>query len=95
MSVEKADIEKIAILSRIRIEKSDIPEMVSRLNDILSMVDTMRAVDTSGIEPLHNPHDASQRLRADKVTETDQREQLLKNAPAAQQGLFLVPKVIE
>ena len=95
MSVEQTDIEKIAKLSRIRIEGSEMQEVALRLNDILAMVDTMQAVDTSGVEPMHNPLDASQRLRADIVTETDQREQLQQNAPAAEQGLFLVPKVIE
>lgn len=95
MSVEQADIEKIAKLSRIRIEESEVPEMVSRLNDILSMVDTMQAVDTSGVEPMHNPLDATQRLRADIVTEANQRDHLQQTAPAAEKGLFLVPKVIE
>lgn len=95
MSVEQADIEKIATLSRIRIEESDVPEMVSRLNDILAMVDTMQAVDTSGVEPMQNPLDATQRLRADVVTETNQREKLQQNAPSADKGLFLVPRVIE
>ena len=95
MAVEKADIEKIANLSRIRIEDSEIPEVANRLNDILAMVDQMQAVDTDAIEPMANPHDASQRLRADEVTEANQREALQANAPAAEQGLFLVPKVIE
>ena len=74
MSVEQADIEKIAKLSRIRIAESDIPEVADRINDILNMVDSMQAVDTSGVEPLRNPLDAT---------------------PAADEGLFLVPKVIE
>ena len=95
MSVEQADIEKIAKLSRIRIAESDIPEVADRINDILNMVDSMQAVDTSGVEPLRNPLDATQRLRADVVTEQNQREQLQQNAPAADEGLFLVPKVIE
>lgn len=95
MSVEQADIEKIATLARIRIEDNAIPEMVGRLNNILAMVDTMQAVDTSGVEPLQNPLDAVQRLRQDIVTEDNQRDKLLANAPAAEEGLFLVPKVIE
>lgn len=95
MSVEQADIEKIATLARIRIEDDAIPEMVGRLNDILAMVDTMQAVDTSGVEPLQNPLDAVQRLRQDTVTEDNQRDKLQANAPAAEEGLFLVPKVIE
>lgn len=95
MSVEQADIEKIAKLSRIRIAEQDIPEVANRINDILNMVDSMQAVNTDGVEPLRNPLDATQRLRADKVTEQDQRELLQQNAPAADEGLFLVPKVIE
>ncbi|MGK0442401.1 MAG: aspartyl-tRNA(Asn)/glutamyl-tRNA(Gln) amidotransferase subunit C [Pseudohongiellaceae bacterium] len=95
MSVEQADIEKIATLSRIHIAEADIPEVASRINDILAMVDTMQAVDTTDVEPMQNPLDAIQRLRADEVTEQNQRDLLLQNAPATEEGLFLVPKVIE
>jgi aspartyl-tRNA(Asn)/glutamyl-tRNA(Gln) amidotransferase subunit C len=95
MSVEQTDIEKIATLARIRIEQHDIPEVASRLNDILAMVDTMQAVDTSDVEPMANPLDACQRLRADVVTEINQRERFQAIAPNAEQGLYLVPKVIE
>jgi aspartyl-tRNA(Asn)/glutamyl-tRNA(Gln) amidotransferase subunit C len=95
MAVEQTDIEKIAHLARVRIADSDVPEVVSRLNDILGMIDKMQAVDTDNIEPMANPHDARQRLRSDEVTESNQRDALQANAPAAEQGLFLVPKVIE
>jgi aspartyl-tRNA(Asn)/glutamyl-tRNA(Gln) amidotransferase subunit C len=59
------------------------------------MVDQLQAINTAGIEPLAHPLDTIQRLRADVISETNQRELLLKNAPAAQDGLFLVPRVIE
>jgi len=95
MTVETADIEKIAKLSRIRVDEKDIPEVTSRLNDILGMVDKMQAVDTSGVTPMDNPLDATQRLRADVVTESDQHEHFQKVAPLADKGLYLVPKVIE
>jgi aspartyl-tRNA(Asn)/glutamyl-tRNA(Gln) amidotransferase subunit C len=95
MAVEQADIEKIAHLARVRIADSEVPEVASRLNDILAMIDQMQAVDTDAVEPMANPHDAKQRLRDDVVTESNQREALQQNAPAAEQGLFLVPKVIE
>ena len=95
MSVEQSDIEKIATLARIRVAKENVPEVASRINDILAMVDQMQAVDTSGVEPMANPLDASQRLRADKVTEKDQREQFQAIAPQSENGLYLVPKVIE
>lgn len=95
MSVEQSDIEKIAVLARIRIEPGEIPEVAQRLNAILAMVDTMQGVDTSDVEPMANPLDATQRLRADAVTESDQREQFQNIAPASEKGLYLVPKVIE
>lgn len=95
MAVEQADIEKIAHLARVRIEDSEVPEVASRLNDILAMIDQMQAVDTDNIEPMANPHDASQRLREDIVTESNQREAFQQIAPAVEDGLFLVPKVIE
>ena len=95
MSVEQSDIEKIARLARIRIEPEAIPEVAARINDILAMVDTMQSVDTSGVEPMANPLDACQRLRVDGVTEENRREAFLAIAPQAENGLFLVPKVID
>lgn len=95
MTVKKSDIENIAKLSRIRIDENEIPEVASRLNDILAMVDKMQAVNTDGITPMDNPLDATQRLRTDTVTETDQREHFQQIAPLAEEGLYLVPKVIE
>lgn len=95
MSVETSDIEKIATLARIRIEESEIPEVVARLNDILKMVDKMQAVDTSAVEPMANPLDASQRLRSDQSGEIDSRERFQAIAPSVEDGFYLVPKVIE
>ncbi len=95
MSVEQSDIEKIARLARIRIDDSSVPEVASRINDILAMVDAMGAVDTDGVEPMANPLDAGQRLRPDTVTESDQRERFQAIAPQAEDGLYLVPRVIE
>jgi len=95
VSVEKSDIEKIAVLARIRIDETEIPEVVSRLNDILSMVDKMQAVDTSAVEPMANPLDASQRLRSDQVCEIDRSESFQAIAPNVDAGFYLVPKVIE
>ena len=95
MSVTQSDIEKIATLARIRVSESAVPEVVDRLNDILGMVDKMQSVDTSGVEPMANPLDACQRLRSDEVTETNQREAFQAIAPQSEQGLYLVPKVIE
>lgn len=95
MSIEKSDIEKIASLARIRVDQSAVPEIANRINDILKMVDSMQAVDTADIEPMANPLDAVQRLRADLVTERNQREAFQAIAPQVEQGLYLVPTVIE
>jgi len=95
MSIEKSDIEKIASLARIRVDQSAIPEIANRINDILKMVDNMQAVNTDDIEPMANPLDAVQRLRVDLVTERNQREAFQAIAPQVEQGLYLVPKVIE
>jgi aspartyl-tRNA(Asn)/glutamyl-tRNA(Gln) amidotransferase subunit C len=95
MAIDKADIEKIAKLARLQVSAAQVSELQSRLGDILAMVDTMQAVDTSGIEPMANPLDASQRLRADVVSESNQRERFQAIAPAAENGLYLVPRVIE
>src|SRR5690606_27795466 len=95
VSIDASDIEKIARLARLRIEPQEVPALAARLNDILAMVDRLQAVETTGIEPMANPLDATQRLRADSVTEGDQRERFLAIAPQTEQGLYLVPKVIE
>ncbi len=68
---------------------------INRINDILAMVDTMQAVDTADVEPMANPLDAVQRLRDDIVTESNQRDSFQAIAPDADEGLYLVPKVIE
>lgn len=95
MSIQQADIEKIAKLARIRIDDSDVPQVAQRINDILAMVDKMQATNTEGVEPIANPLDAFQRLRIDEITETDQRASFQALAPEAEAGLYLVPKVIE
>ncbi len=95
MSVEQAEIEKIAELARIRIADAEIAEVTDRISGILGLVDQMQAVDTSALEPMANPLDANQRLRADVVTEGDQREEFQKIAPLVEDGLYLVPKVID
>ncbi|HEY9033186.1 MAG TPA: Asp-tRNA(Asn)/Glu-tRNA(Gln) amidotransferase subunit GatC [Pseudomonadales bacterium] len=95
MSISRDDVVKVAHLARIGIDEQDIPVITDRLNRILALVDTMQQQDTSNIEPLGNPHDASARLRSDEVTAGNEREQLMANAPLAENGLFLVPRVIE
>jgi aspartyl-tRNA(Asn)/glutamyl-tRNA(Gln) amidotransferase subunit C len=101
MSITAADVEKIAKLARIRIDASATAELTERLGNILAMADRLQAVDTTGIAPMANPLDATQRLRPDEVTEPRDaeavraRDAFLAIAPRAEQGLFLVPKVIE
>ncbi|MFQ3229936.1 Asp-tRNA(Asn)/Glu-tRNA(Gln) amidotransferase subunit GatC [Reinekea sp.] len=95
MSIDSSKVESVAILARLKVNEHELPDYVNSLSSILDLVDTMQAVDTSNVEPLANPLDASQRLRADVVTESNQRDALQANAPKAEQGLFLVPKVIE
>lgn len=95
MSVEQAEIEKIAHLARIGIEAADIAEVTDRISSILGMVDQMQAIDTSAVEPMANPLDAQQRLRADEVTQSDQHQAFQRLAPAVDAALYLVPRVVE
>ncbi|MBD9427524.1 Asp-tRNA(Asn)/Glu-tRNA(Gln) amidotransferase subunit GatC [Pseudomonas sp. PDM15] len=95
MALERSDVEKIAHLARLGLNEGEIPQTTATLNNILGLIDAMQAVDTSGIEPLAHPLEATQRLRADVVTEQNQRDAYQAVAPAVESGLFLVPKVIE
>ncbi|MEP4485784.1 MAG: Asp-tRNA(Asn)/Glu-tRNA(Gln) amidotransferase subunit GatC [Halioglobus sp.] len=95
MSIEQSDIQSIAELARIRVSDDQLEEVTERIQSILSMVDQLQAADTANIEPMANPLDATARLRADEVTETNQREAFQAIAPAVENGLYLVPKVIE
>jgi aspartyl-tRNA(Asn)/glutamyl-tRNA(Gln) amidotransferase subunit C len=95
MALERSDVEKIAHLARLGLTEGEIPQTTATLNNILGLIDAMQAVDTSGIEPLAHPLEATQRLRADVVTEQNQRDAYQAVAPAVENGLFLVPKVIE
>lgn len=95
MAIDQDAIATVARLARIRIATDQVPAVTERINTILNMVDQMQAVDTTGVVPMANPYDARQRLRADAVTETDQRDAFLAIAPATEAGLYLVPKVID
>ena len=95
MAIEQDEIEKIAELARIRIADEQISDVTGRITEILAMVDQLQAVDTSTVEPMANPLDATQRLRADEVTESNRRDEFQAIAPAVENGLYLVPKVIE
>jgi aspartyl-tRNA(Asn)/glutamyl-tRNA(Gln) amidotransferase subunit C len=95
MALDAADVEKIAHLARLGINPEDVPEYSRNLSDILAFVEQLNAADTSGVEPLAHPLEATQRLRADVVSETDQRENFQSVAPETEAGLYLVPQVIE
>ena len=95
MSLDASDVEKIAHLARLGINSDDIPGYARNLSDILSFVEQLNSVDTTGVEPLAHPLDATQRLRPDVVTEGNNREHFQQVAPETESGLYLVPQVIE
>jgi aspartyl-tRNA(Asn)/glutamyl-tRNA(Gln) amidotransferase subunit C len=95
MSIERQEIEKLATLARIAIDDSTINEVSQRLSSVLALVDQLQAADTNGVNAMSHPMQAVQRLREDEVTELNQREALQTVAPDTENGLFLVPKVIE
>ena len=95
MSLGPDEVKNIAHLARLNIDESDIEAMAKNLSSILDLVEQMNAVDTSNVTPMAHPQDIAQRLRADEVLETNQREHFQKIAPQTENGLYLVPKVIE
>jgi len=95
MSIERSDVEKIAHLARLEVIEADVPEYVRNLSNILDLVAQMDSVDTDNVEPMAHPMEMAQRLREDVVTETDQRDHFQQIAPQTENGLYLVPKVIE
>jgi aspartyl-tRNA(Asn)/glutamyl-tRNA(Gln) amidotransferase subunit C len=99
MALTPQDVSRIAHLARLELSPDEGPEMLANLNNFFTIVEQMRAVDTSGVEPLFTPLSAVQavalRLRDDVVIEADQRAANQRSAPAVEDGLFLVPKVIE
>ncbi len=95
MTLKTDDVRNIAQLARLHIDEADIDRYVTDLSSILDLVDQMNQVDSSGVTPLSNPLDATQRLRDDEVTESDQRDKFQGIAPDVKDGLYRVPKVIE
>lgn len=95
MPLEPSDIENIAHLARLKVSSEDVQEVTRRIGDILELIDKMQAVDTSSLDPLAHPMDATQRLRADQVSADNERDRLQELAPASEDGLYLVPRVIE
>jgi aspartyl-tRNA(Asn)/glutamyl-tRNA(Gln) amidotransferase subunit C len=95
MSLTSQDIERIAHLARIRVTPAEVADVKVKLDGIFKLIDDMQAVDTTGVEPMSHGLDMVLRLREDAVTEGNRRDDLLKNAPDAAEGYFLVPRVIE
>ena len=95
MSLNSADIKRIAHLARIEVSDTETEATLSKLTGILGLIEQMQAVDTTGIVPMSHSQDVTQRLRDDVVTETNQRDLFQSIAPAVKDGLYLVPKVIE
>ncbi|HSI46531.1 MAG TPA: Asp-tRNA(Asn)/Glu-tRNA(Gln) amidotransferase subunit GatC [Methylophilus sp.] len=95
MALTLEDIKRIAHLARIEVSDSEAQETLNKLSGILGLIEQMQAVDTTGIAPMSHSQDVMQRLREDVVTQTDQRTLFQSIAPATQDGLYLVPKVIE
>ena len=95
MSLILEQVRRVAQLARIEIDETEAEGTLGQLNGIFSLIEQMQAVDTRGVEPMAHAQDLSQRLRADKVTETDRRESYQAVAPEVEDGLYLVPQVIE
>ncbi|MBI4123812.1 MAG: asparaginyl/glutamyl-tRNA amidotransferase subunit C [Betaproteobacteria bacterium RIFCSPLOWO2_12_FULL_68_19] len=95
MSLSHDQIRRIARLARIAIAPGEADALAARLNRVLALVEELRAVDTAGIEPMAHALEVVQRLRPDEATEPDRHELYQSVAPAVQDGLYLVPKVIE
>ncbi|MES9870239.1 MAG: Asp-tRNA(Asn)/Glu-tRNA(Gln) amidotransferase subunit GatC [Sedimenticola sp.] len=95
MSLQRSDVEKIAHLARLGVSEDELDSVASDLSNILDLVEQMNAVDTAGVVPMAHPLHMVQRLREDAVTEVDQRDHFQSVAPQTEEGLYLVPKVIE
>ncbi|MCV2402906.1 Asp-tRNA(Asn)/Glu-tRNA(Gln) amidotransferase subunit GatC [Marinomonas sp. C2222] len=95
MSIDKDDVQKIAHLARLTLTEEDADKYQHSLSSVLTLVEEMQSINTDGVLPLSNPLEMTQRLREDVVTEDNQRDNFLANAPQSEAGLFLVPKVID
>ncbi len=95
MTLTTQDVEKVAHLARLQLDPQATDAYSQALTSILALVDQMQSIDTDGVLPMSHPMDATQRLRIDEVTEQPDRDHLQKIAPATEQGLYLVPRVVE
>ena len=95
MSLDKDQVQHIAMLARLKLADDEFDETVDKLSRIVDFVDQLSQAETEGVVPMAHPLNESQRLRSDEVTEGDEREALQENASSVENGLYLVPKVIE
>jgi aspartyl-tRNA(Asn)/glutamyl-tRNA(Gln) amidotransferase subunit C len=95
MSLTPDHLRQAARLARIALDSEEISDYSRHLSTMIDFIDPIKTVDTQGVSPMIHPHTMTQRLRVDEVTQEDQRARFLSVAPATQEGLYLVPKVIE
>ena len=95
MSLNKDQVEHIALLARLTLAADEVDDVVDKLSRIVDFVDQLQAAPTDDVLPMAHPLNQAQRLRADAVTEANEREHIQQNAPAVENGLYLVPRVIE
>ena len=95
MAFDKSDLSKVAQLARVQITEEEMDDIEGRITEILRLIDQMQSVDTNSIIPMSHPLDGKKILRSDMVSEENNRDELQKLAPKIENGLFLVPKVIE
>ena len=95
MALTKEQVQHVALLARLQLEDGEIDDVVDKLSRIVDFVDQLQAAPTDDVVPMAHPLNMSQRLRADDVTETDQRDFVQENAPSTEGGYYLVPKVLE
>ena len=95
MSLTKDQVQHIATLARLQLEDDEFGDVVDKLSRIVDFVDQLQSAPTEDVLPMAHPLDMSQRLRADDVTESDERQFIQENAPSTDEGYYLVPKVIE
>ena len=95
MALTLEDVKRVAHLARLAIDEAEARAVLSQINDVFKLISEMQAVDTRGVEPMSHALDVVQRLREDKVTESDQHALFQEGAPQVENSLYLVPKVIE
>ena len=95
MQVTEDVVKNVAELAQLELNPEEIKRLLTGMQKILDLAEQMQSIDTEGVDPVSNPLDATQRLRRDKVTEKNERDLYQSMAPETQDGLYLVPKVIE